>query len=503
MTCINRLRLDRWLLVGLVGALVAGCGEDASGGGPDGGPDGGGTEVTVAEFCDALRAAAETHCSPVPEDCEAALARGRTRCDTLEGSVDAGRIVLDGQQAKACLDTASAEGLAAFYHLGYLGEAECMGLLSGTLEAGSDCYHDYGFGVDECDADSHCPHGTECPSTCTAYRRLDQSCGEDGRCEPELACVFECVSGCDGTCQEPPGEGERCDLSVGRCAEGLLCDAQQDPSRCIEPKGAEEPCTAAYQCESRACHEGSCLHPDEVCSSTEDCTGGEVCGDASEGGRVCVPRADEGEACVPDYDMCVSGLQCLRDYETDGEAYRCHARAGIDGEPCLPWGCDEDHYCAAEGEDDVCRPRRGMDEGCLDQSFVVPEEQFPCQDGLHCMHSSTGTCLPPGEEGDPCAYDEFESCLDGLVCLGWVDSSCEPPAAVGESCETSFSDPCADGHCTCISDGMGGCTWECVALLDNGDPCEDGNQCISGHCDFSASSPVCAPAPPPYMLCLP
>jgi hypothetical protein len=284
------------------------------------------------------------------------------------------------------------------------------------------------------------------------------------------------------------------------CARGLRCDSTQTPYTCIVPRALGESCTSHWQCESMSCVGDECGPPPvHECEFVRDCDPEDTC-EWDDTGRRCVPRRQEGDACMPGVDACARGLSCVTNLEDqEGE---CRERMGIDGEPCMPWGCEADHYCAREGDDLVCRPDRGMGGNCIDYSFEEPSFNSPCTEGLHCMFSNTATCLPPGGLGDPCSHNDLESCEDGLVCLGWSLSVCAPPSDVGETCNPAFANACEESYCGCVMVDDG-CTWECMALLEDGERCDDAKQCVSGYCDAGDSTAVCGPVPPDPMLCLP
>lgn len=475
-------------------AQVGDGGDEPSDGGPDGGMH---STLTPSQLCSRLRAEAdEWFCAqPSIDDCDAILDAASERCQVVVDAVEAGRLAFDADAAQACLDDLTTSQLGDAFSSRYL---PCEEVFIGRIEPGEDCFFDYGFVANECVPSAYCSQGSACPGTCKPYRTKGQSCGSDGPCAPELACKRDCQPPCDGTCEPRPGAGEDCEATQGLCQSGLICDATTDPYSCLDPLPNGEACTRPYQCASFWCDDGECApRPTAQCEDRSDCDDDELC-DRSSGVGMCEPARGEGEAC-DDAPDCQDGLQCL--FNWSGGDSKCVASAGEDGDPCLPWGCEPDHYCADESGELTCRPVRGMGETCEEPSNELPLTPS-CEPGLHCMLSSSGTCLPPGGMGEPCYYNDVESCEHGLVCFGYAASSCQPPSMLGEACNPAFENACTEGYCRCemVDDS---CTWSCEAQLENGEPCDDPTMCESGYCDLASSPAVCADEPGPATACLP
>lgn len=453
--------------------------------------------ISVQELCDVLIAQGRrVLCGANADDdeCAAAVAGGEARCEALVAAVEQGRLAFDGVAAHACVEGQTDDQLGdAFAGLFF----NCMGAFTGRVEEGEDCYFDYGFTGEECEPGLYCAQTTMCPGECRLYQQEGEVCPSAGPCDPELACVRECELPCDGTCGARPGVGENCEITSGQCAAGLICDATSTPHSCIVPRPAGEPCTRAYQCATFFCIDDECATPAELeCAGHMDCDDDEYCDQAEQS---CAPRIAQDESCSSG-GLCAEGLECT--YSPDAGGELCRARAGIDGEPCMLWGCEEDHYCANEDGVLTCRPDRGLDENCGDEDTSSGIGNPSCEPGLHCMLSNTLTCLPPGGLDEPCYYNNTESCEAGLVCAGFALSTCQPPSELGERCSPAFDNACSEGICQCMMMDDS-CDWFCVETLDDGEPCDESRNCTSGYCDTLLAEPVCAEEPAAPSACLP
>jgi hypothetical protein len=451
--------------------------------------------LSVRELCEVLiEQGRRVLCGANEVECEAALEGGEARCEALVAAVEQGRLSFDGVAAHACVEGQTEDQLAEAFAGLYF---NCTGAFTGRVEEGEDCYFDYGFTSEECAPGLYCAQTSMCPGECRPYQQEGDACPSAGRCDPELTCVRECELPCEGTCGARPGVGEGCENTSGVCAAGLICDASSEPYVCIEPRAEGEPCTRSYQCATFYCIDEECATAAELeCRGHMDCDDDQYCDQAEQR---CAPRIAEDESCAGGA-LCADGLECH--YRMDDGGEFCRARAGIDGEPCLPWGCEEDHYCADEDGVLTCRPDRGMGESCGDEDMSLGIGNASCEPGLHCMHSNTLTCLPPGGLDEPCYYNNTESCEAGLVCSGFALSTCQPPSDLGERCSPAFENACSEGICECmmIDDS---CDWFCIATLDLGEPCDDPRDCTSGYCDIALTEPVCAVDPGAPSACLP
>lgn len=507
----------------LVCSLSLGCGDDKKPAGQDESPDAGdgqdsgaehdaeselddagpsGPSLTIDALCTLLRENAETQYCTDHEDpagCQQYITQSTRRCEALAQAVEQGRLRYDGQRLHACVEAMDeAELTTAFMDLWF----DCEGAFSGQVPDGEDCYYDYAFGLNECGQALYCDRSAAtCPGQCRPYQQEGEACPSAGNCAPELACLRDCTPPCEGTCGPRPKLGERCDTSWGLCAGDLVCDATTSPHSCVMRRPLGASCTRAYQCASLYCAEEKCaVKPVSNCATSRDCAASEACL-LKNGVGACGPRVAAGESCTHAEDGCVEGYKCLSHPE-DGTT-ECR-KAGLDGDPCSPWGCEEDHYCANESENLVCRPDRATGEDCSDVSFDTLQDNSACSSGLHCMLSNTGTCLPAGGMGDPCYYNDTESCEVGLVCLQYVNSTCQPPSELTEICNPAFENACNGGNCLCTTMEGDHCNWTCVPKRANGDLCDDPSTCLSAYCDFAQQPSVCTDQPSDTLnICIP
>lgn len=497
----------------LVCSISLGCGDDKKPSGQEESPDAGegqedsgaehdaeserddagpsGPSLTIDALCTLLRENAEAQlCTENPADCQLDVTRSAQRCEALAAAIEQGRLRYDAQRLHTCVDGLNAAALTtAFIDLWF----ECTEAFSGQVPDGEDCYYDYAFSLNECGQGLYCDRSAAtCPGQCRPYQQEGQACPRAGDCAPELFCLRDCAPPCDGTCAPRPTLGERCDTSQGLCADDLVCDATTSPHSCIMRRPLGASCTRAYQCATLHCSEERCAEkPLSSCATSRDCAVSEACL-LKNGASACGPRIAAGESCAHAEDGCVEGFQCLWHPE-DGTS-ECR-KAGLDGEPCSPWGCEADHYCADESGNLVCRPDLATGEDCTDVSFDSLQDNSPCSSGLRCMLSSTGTCLPAGGSGDPCYHNDTQSCEAGLVCFGYVNSVCQPQSDLTEVCNPTFENACSEGYCQCTTMEGDHCTWTCVPKRANGDTCDDPSACLSTYCDFTQQPNVCTDPP--------
>lgn len=173
------------------------------------------------------------------------------------------------------------------------------------------------------------------------------------------------------------------------------------------------------------------------CSSNQSCVDGAYCPIATS---VCTPLLGSGATCTGSAE-CGYGLSCVG----PSGMRTCQPLPAL-GETCrLDLPCrDEGQYCSAQ---QLCTQ--------------VGVAGVPCTSNVQCSpyyrcDTTAGTCVQgPGPN---------ESCASGSRCFD------------------------ADTYC---SDS----TLTCVPLDADGAPCTNDLHCTSGHCDFNAATPVCAPPP--------
>jgi hypothetical protein len=175
--------------------------------------------------------------------------------------------------------------------------------------------------------------------------------------------------------------------------------------------------------------------------------------------RMLVGLLGEGRSCDGS-DECVPGLDCYNGRCIDPPAA---------GEACVDGSyCPGSMFC---GADELCHAPRGAGQPC-------PEGDQACADEMFCDNRTT-TCEPLLHSGAPC-MDFGGVCADGLYC-SLASGNCTPIPGNGGDCGDS-SGECASGL-YCDAAGR-----VCRPQLPAGQPCTDGDQCLSGDC----TGDVCA-----------
>lgn len=150
------------------------------------------------------------------------------------------------------------------------------------------------------------------------------------------------------------------------------------------------------------------------------------------------------------------------------------------------------------GVDATCR---WLEDGSVDiYGSCDPSEAFCCvpeEGSTDCsLAAGEGTCVATAALGETCSDFPLLPCAPGLVCrpgAGIEDpSTCVAPAtasiANGEACRDESYWPigvCSEGFCNFEN--------QCEALRADGEGCDEGRQCASGHCAGEPGAAVCAP----------
>jgi hypothetical protein len=267
----------------------------------------------------------------------------------------------------------------------------------------------------------------------------------------------------------------------------------------------------------------------DACMLAQECVTGTHCllgGSGTEG--VCVPYQQENEICNNsiDCDPSVCNLYCAQ------QDWKCHVRSPLGG-PCaytidpttmmprlpLLLECDKGVpgiYCDPDSK--TCKQLPMAGAPCL--SPLPPDTFTGCDPdptlALICDTSmgKPGVCRGPGMVGDNCTA---VSCATNLYCDHTVTPpACKAAPTLGESCNTTgFCQP--PYYCntsmspfTCAQPGQLGTTCSftmscdtglycdmtvamptCKTKLTNGSACTQGDQCVSGICNFTGTMQVC------------
>jgi hypothetical protein len=296
-----------------------------------------------------------------------------------EGSIRAGRLRFDGDEAQECVQYL--RDLSCDERLPPAPNGTICDVLEGQQEDGEPCLL-----TEECGGFSYCErtHEAVCVAgTCRPRPGHSQPVSGSQECAPGLVRVR-------GTCQPLSGEGGGCDSDLG-CTAGLYCEWSLGECRRFAVEGA--PCSdgGARCLPHLSCSEGRCQRLSDVGA---DCTPPQV--------------GPEG----------FKDTECKKDLFCDGgggtRLGTCRERLGP-GERCFDDTCGSNLFCSTMGETQQrsCQAFRQLGESC---------EGVPCAPGAWCDPDSE-MCRPQGRLGEPCVSSQLFSCISGLSCQ---NNRCEP-----------------------------------------------------------------------------
>jgi hypothetical protein len=309
-----------------------------------------------------------------------------------------------------------------------------------------------------CSGPGDCAPGAVCNSsgTCVGAAANGASCQNDGSCVSghcvdgaccATACTLQPQSTCGRNGQCKPEGGGCADYPASAvcappsCANGFLtaqrtCDGSGTCSAAVTA-----PCTGDYACSSaQSC--GTTCSQDDQCRAGFFCHGGACVAHSQADGQAC----NVGPDCI--HSNCVNGTCCAsactaQAQSTCGETGLCAA----DGSHCLTWP-----------DGTACR-----DQSCVSSTYTA---SATCSGGS-CPAPSTKTCGTGCDAG-------------GLVCNGDCTPGTQTGCTGGAWCRLVATVP------TCVSNGQ-----------QPGDPCANGTDCTTAHCDHSicCASGTCCTSP--------
>ncbi len=304
-----------------------------------------------------------------------------------------------------------------------------------TLNAGEGCDDGNVMGGDNCTAGCLIVNGRPCNA-------LSPGLIGDPSCESN---VCDLTNGGTGIC-EPALTCGNSKVEVGEaCDDGGTAPGGGCSATCLRENG--QPCNDDDQCESGVCDDTSMT-----------CEPANTCGNSVlEAGEGC----DDGN--VANNDGCTSFCRIENTFPCNDD------RPGnLGNASCASGICD-----TSSGPPGICEPATTcgnhvieVSEGCDDGNIAngdgcsflcLVENGFPCTDDVQCQ---SGVCDPTSDVCEP-ANTCGNGRLEGL-----------------ESCD--------DGNAV----GGDGCSATC--RRENGQPCDDDDQCQSGVCD--ETSMTCEPA---------
>ena len=445
--------IDSLLFLLAAGVLTASCNFAPLIQRPDGGKPDGGVTVTpdsgvridggllVSEACGVLnnsRCAFLARCGLVEDtmqgrlDCARALEATWCGPLTWPTHVAAGALRYEPLKAESCAQAFATQACSEWATL----PDSCGRFLLPRVPLGQDCYDGY----TEC-IDGVC-RGSSCPRTCQPRALLDDACTADADCKTGLFCRVSDVTPTNGLCAPFGTNGSACTANR-ECLDGLQCLSKV--CRVLPLPGL-------------GCLEGHC-------AETGYC-------DGSADGGVCVARKQEGAQCLA--GECEATLVCE---PLSGICARLQLSSG---DACsLAQNCPTGEVCVGATEQNVGACHAPQTEG---QSCVSHGD---CEAHLACLDADGGrTCQRRAEPGAPC--DSTRVCQAGAVCAG---ASCVALPLPGQSCAETRA--CRWGLCRELANTDGGAV--CGPLLSAGQPCQRGDECVSGSCVSGACIARCVP----------
>jgi hypothetical protein len=228
--------------------------------------------------------------------------------DTLGQDIQSGKVVYDGNKARACLDKINAASCTRDGPSPRYWDPNCLTIFTGTVPIGGACFF-----------------GEECTST--VCQATDTTCSALTQC-------------CPGTCQDippPVGVGGPCPSLPATCPSGTICVIDAYGGLCLATVGVGQPCPATvvcaqglycdpvdYHCKAPVGAGGAC----NPARDSTDCDFPDTC-DATT--SVCTPPLAVGAACDPTNSACIPYASC------DTATATCVARPAV-GAACDPTG---------------------------------------------------------------------------------------------------------------------------------------------------------------------
>jgi hypothetical protein len=322
---------------------------------------------------------------------------------------------------------------------------------------------------------------SECSGTC-------QSCDGQGDCAPTAAATDpenECTASAPETCDHDgscDGSGscrywpEDTPCGPESCTNGLHTLATTCDGAGTCSTAATEDC-APYTCDasSIACR-GSC-------TSSSHCAAGHWC---NAGVGICEPMKAIGQACDSGLECtsgnCADGVCC--NTACTGTCQRCDQAANPGACSAILANQDPDSECPG-----TCQSCDGQG-GCAPTAAAMdPENECTAEEPATCGQDGScdgaGSCRlwPAGTEcvAQSCTGATLylaDTCDGAGACSDNGTLSCAPYLCLGDACGTTCGQDtdCATNH---FCDPA---TAQCLPLLVDGEPCVDGNLCLSGLC---------------------
>ncbi|MDD5306209.1 MAG: integrin alpha [Deltaproteobacteria bacterium] len=359
------------------------------------------------------------------------------------------------------------------------GTSECdeQDVDAGTPCGAEDCPADSCGGTTWSDYPAACERACDGAGACAGCecQPMTDACSASGCCQPVCVNATGCAT-VAGTCADACGGPV---MTVARTCSG--CGADGAAGAC---SGADHACDALVECEARSCggHMYYCTNVGGIwswrqgleCDDGEPCTYGDRCsGDVCQGTSITC----QSDACMA--RSCDGTASCAETPKPD--------TTSCGEQPCPTGGCSSGSWAAYDKTCDVKCDGAGSCEATCDCEPV--EEQTctasgccdaACSNALGC-YTVAGTC------------SGTDTCAANLLVIDPSCAGCGPNGANG-TCGPSGSYACTDAdHAECDARTCGGtlyyCTnaggtwaWRASAACVDGDDCTYGDSCGAGAC---------------------
>lgn len=347
--------------------------------------------------------------------------------------VEAGTLLYDGKNAKACAEAWALRSCQDYetlpgvcnritspnvspLHSCYDGYAECTESLVCRGAACPRTCQQPGAPGDVCQLDSDCRQLLYCKrtvtvtgtGTCTNMGSVNSLCSKDEPCTAGLSCA-------GGKCIAPPTAGAYC-ATGGLCDDTSWCQFSPDGGVCASKEGSGAMCTDDVQCMSGyLCQLGRC-EPRVLALIGSPCSDRQLCptlstcvGATTTQLGACANPLLPGDACVAS-DDCEKHLACA---PVDGGLSLACARRQPNQASCT---LDRDCQLLSRCKSGVCMRLPELGQSCVEEQACVAGPCVAAEDGGFF-------CGEKFAAGSRCSFDG--DCTSGR-CLGNI---CLPACA--------------------------------------------------------------------------
>jgi hypothetical protein len=455
-----------------------------------------------------------------PTAADAVLTTLRSRCDSLQAAVSAGRFVYDGSAAQGCIDALEAVGCKGIFP-GMTGgppfPAACTRVVKGSVAPGATCLDwntlqgGTGFTLNECAQGSTCRYtdGTVCQSTCAFESNVGESCAGNYSCKADLYCSYDSGDAANyQKCQAYRSNDAACGAYKYCDSNYYFCNTTTSKCQYLPYAGQVSSTVWPYCRPSDSYCPSPCTTGTTVCAPKTYPGGPTACGSVpcqeptycNTVSSTCKYYSGEGGSCA-NGDYCgypPNGTSVPLYCDQGGHCRRYPATRLGQGDACYNLGssyCADGLFCDSANVVGrgayTCQPQLTAGQRCAGGSEL-------CAPGTECRYVGAVAdyfCVQQGALGAPCdAMNGGPTCLPGTWCkppdATTTAGTCALLPGAGQPCASGGMQACAFGTrpdwattCTCRAfpaEGEG-CTgdWECGTTIT-------GRRCVSGTCQPSS-----------------